>query len=95
MSEARLPGGGKAWFVRRGSRWCYQVTPVSPAGWILSAVYVLAAVTISLFFLGDEERAGTLEWVGWAVLLTAATILLLVVVFNMSAHAGGRDKRRR
>ena len=95
MSEARLPGGGKAWFVRRGSRWCYQLTPVSPAGWVLSVVYVLAAIAISLFFLGDEEMAGPLEWAGWGVLLTAATILFLVVVINMSARAGGPDKRRR
>ncbi len=96
MTGEKLPAGGKAWFVRRGMIWHCQVTPVSPAGWILTSVYALAAIALSLIFLADEDEAGLADWIVWGVLLSAATLLFLVTVFRMSVPAAepGRGRRR-
>ena len=91
----QLPEGGKAWFVRRGSFWCCQFTPVSPAGWILTGAYVLAALALSLILLAEEEKAGLAEWIVWGVLFSAATLLFLVTVFRMSVPAAETGKGRR
>jgi hypothetical protein len=95
MKTSQLPGGGKPWYVRRGTFWHCQVTPVSPAGWILISVYGLAAIAVSLVFLGDEGEAGLADWIVWAVLLSAATLLFLVTVFRMSVPATESGKGRR
>jgi len=90
-----LPGGDPAWFERRGTRWCYQVIPVSAAGWILMAVYIGASLAVSLLFLAKEEAPALRDWIGWAVLFGAMTSLFIVVVVRMSAPASEPRARGR
>jgi hypothetical protein len=95
MSKSELPGGDKAWFERRGTFWNCQVVPVSPAGWALIAAYVAGALGVSLFFFIEGDNLGPEEWIGWAALFAAMTILFLVTVFRMSAPAADKARRRR
>ena len=90
-----LPSGDRPWFERRGSRWCYQVMPVSFQGWALIFLYVLVAIAVSVIFLREEEQTRLIDWIAWAGLLGAASLLFFVTMFRMSAPASGRNGRSR
>ena len=95
MTSARLPEGGKAWFERRGGPWSYQLVSVSPAGWVVTGAYVAASIALSLLIFAKEDDPQLTDWIVWAVLLAAMTMLFAVTALRMSVPAAGTEKGRR
>ena len=93
MVSYELPGGGKAWFVRRkkGSR-C-DLKPVSREGFLLTAVYALWVTGVCWFFA--ERDVGAAMLVAWITLILAATFLFILTAWRMSASDSGTPRRRR
>ena len=93
MTSYELPGGGKAWFVRRkkGSR-C-DLKPVSGEGFVLTATYALWVTGTCWFFA--ERTLGVAMVVAWIILILAATFLFILTAWRMSASDSGTPRRRR
>ena len=88
-----LPGGGKPWFERRrkvrpwgATRW--QLMPVSREGWLVILAYIVVLALDTLVLLPEPTP---LRLVAYGVVLTIATVLLIVIAFKMSPP-GWRDK---
>ena len=75
------------WFARVGQGWHFSVRPHSPAGWAITALYVMAMIGISLFLLGRDEP-GTARLIAWSVIMSAMTLALLITAWRTSARIG-------
>ena len=81
---------GRPWFVRgRKGGECHLV-PASPVGWLLTALYAAMAALISVLFLGGG-RIGVSQWVGWGVLIAAATFIYLLTAWRTSVPVSGMN----
>jgi hypothetical protein len=92
MAAYRLPGGGKAWFLRSRGRDGCHTKPVSVEGHLLTGAYGLWIAGIA-WLLADGDP-GTAEIVSAAAIVVASTILYIVTVVRMSAPAARAEKRR-
>ncbi|MGQ0558946.1 MAG: hypothetical protein ACT4OE_05085 [Sphingosinicella sp.] len=75
---------GRPWFVRKGSRYGCQLSPASPAGWLLTTLYILFAAGISWLLVGRGEPPAVIEWSAWALLLAASTFAFLLTAWRTS-----------
>lgn len=83
MQSARLPGGGKAWFVRHGNgRFC-NLKPASVEGRLLTGLFAAVVTAISAYFVSNDPDA--VEIGAWIVLTFTATFLYIVTAVRMSA----------
>ena len=93
MTATRLPGGGKAWFVRTRKQHGCSLKPVSFEAHLLTAGYALAVAAASGLQFGGEP--GTAHVVAWATLMAAATFLYVLTALRMSAPRAAPRKGRR
>lgn len=95
MSERRLPGGGKPWFVRVRSRTSYKINPCSREGWWVVIGYcVFVSIVPQLILLtGGHEPSGA-RWTAFAALLVAPTAIFFVILFRMSLPSEDKEKRK-
>ena len=87
MTE-RLPGGGKAWFVRYRRGASYQLVPCAKEGWLVVAGFLVVNLLAVLLLLPEPTLV---RWAAWGTIEIAATVLLIVVAFRTSAP-GWRDR---
>ena len=85
MTGATLPGGGKAWFVRKKTRRGCGLKPVSMEGRLLTVAYAAFVSAVSWFLVDPEFRPVML--IAWITLLAAATFLFILTALRMSAPA--------
>ena len=85
MTGAALPGGGKAWFVRRKKRRGCSLRPVSMEGRLLTAGYAAFVSAVTWLLVDPEFRPVML--IAWITLLAAATFLFILTALRMSAPA--------
>jgi hypothetical protein len=93
MTSYELPGGGKAWFVRRKTGSRCDLKPVSREGFLLTAAYAVCVSGISWFFA--ERAVGVAVVVAWITLILAATFLFILTAWRMSASDTAPSRRRR
>ncbi|MBC9034820.1 hypothetical protein IAG41_20710 [Sphingomonas sp. JC676] len=95
MSEHRLPGGGKAWFVRTRSRTSYKINPCSAEGWwgLIGYTVLMTVSPLAILLMGPQPPS-TVHWIIWAVLLLAMTAIFLVLAFRMSAPLEDKENGR-
>ena len=91
MVSYELPGGGKAWFVRRKKGSHCGLKPVSREGFLLTAIYALWVTGICWFFA--ERDIGVAMLVAWITLILAATFLFILTAWRMSASESGTQRR--
>lgn len=85
MTEYRLPGGGRAWFVRRRTATSYQLNPCAPAGWWLTIAFCLfVSVVPTAVLLAGSGPQSTVRWVAFGALLMLPTIGFVVAAFRLS-----------
>jgi hypothetical protein len=77
----RLPGGGKAWFVRERTATRYRIQPASKEGWIVTAVYFVGSALSVLLLLPRPTLTG---WIVWGVMFAAWNVGLVVLALRMS-----------
>jgi hypothetical protein len=95
MSERRLPGGGKPWFVRLRSRGRYKINPCSAEGWWVVIGYCLfVSVFPSLVLMTGGESPSPARWIAFALLIVAPTVIFLVTLFRMSLPFEDREKMK-
>ena len=86
MTE-RLPGGGKAWFVRYRRGMSYQLKPCATEGWLVIAGFVAANLLGGLLLIPEPTPV---RIVAFGTVIVVAAVLLVVVAYRMSAP-GWRD----
>ena len=91
MNQVRLPGGGKAWFVRTGKGSQCGLKPASREGHLLTAVFAVVVGAIALYFASGDT--GATEIAAWVVLTFAAAFLYIVTALRMSARAPETARR--
>ena len=92
MSSVRLPEGGKAWFVRKGTAWCCSLTPSSIEGHLLTAFYVLWIGAMAWLVLGKDPELPRL--IAYVTLVLASSLLYILTALRMSARAPAAQKGR-
>jgi len=87
MTE-KLPGGGKAWFVRYRRGMSHQLAPCAKEGWLVIAAFVAVNLLAVLLLMPEPTPP---RWVAWGTIEVIATVLLVVVAYRTSAP-GWRDR---
>lgn len=90
MTTYRMPGGGRAWFVRVKKRLGCGLRPVSREGQLLTGAYAAWVALVTAFFVADDP--GTAEIVAAVAILASSTILYIVTALRMSAPASSDAK---
>ena len=82
----RHPAASRAWFVRvKKGRHC-NMTPNSLAGWLITGLYLVAMIGLSVFLLAGDEPA-IAEIISWAVVTAAMTAAFLIIAWRTSEPA--------
>ena len=92
--EILMPGGDKAWFVRRKHGWGCDLRPVSRAGHFLTALFT---GWIGLITWLAIDREPLMPWLlVWSALLLVGAVFYIVIALRMSAPApeARRTQRR-
>ena len=93
MKSARLPEGGKAWFVRKGKASHCSLTPASVEGHLLTAFYVVWIGALVWLVLGEDP--GVARVVAFIAVVLASSLLYVLTAWRMSARAPASEKERR
>lgn len=80
----------RPWFIRKRSQCGCQLSPASPAGWLLTGGYVLFAAAISALLLIGGDEPQLLEWAVWGLLLGASTFAYFLTAWRTAEvrHSG-------
>ena len=93
MSDRRLPGGGKPWFVRIRSRGRYKINPCSAEGWWMLVGYCLfVSVVPTLVLMAGANAPSPARLIAFASLIAASTVIFLVTLFRMSLPPEDKEK---
>jgi len=93
MSERRLAGGGKPWFVRVRSRGGYKINPCSAEGWWVLVGYCLVVSTLpTLVLMAGGKPPSPMRWIAFASLIAVPTVILFVTLFRMSLPPEDKGK---
>lgn len=87
MSDLRLPGGGRPWFVRVRSRTSYKINPCSREGWLLVGGYTAFVLLLTLLVVNPTKVRAIL----YVALFAMSTGIFWLVMLRMSV-AEPRDE---
>lgn len=96
MSELKLPGGGKPWFVRVRSRANYRISPCSREGWLVVGGYTLFVLLLTPLLLNPTKTRAIL----YVALFAVSSAIFWLVTLRMSVaqpreETSGNSKERR
>ncbi|AJP73031.1 hypothetical protein [Sphingomonas hengshuiensis] len=88
MTDYRLPGGGRAWFVSTRTATSYRLNPCSPAGWwsLIGYCLFVSVAPTAILLAGGDSPSGT-RWVAFGATIVLPSIAFIVTAFRMSVPA--------